>query len=180
VKAFGEAKRRLIPALDPAARAELSRSLAAGVIAAAAPLPVAVVCDDREVADWARSLGALVVWEPGRGLNGAVADGLGQLAAEGAATVVVAHGDLARPEGLARTLDGHPEGGVTLVPDGRDDGTNVAVLPALSGFRPSYGPGSFRRHVDEAARLGLVLRVLRDADLGQDVDEPADLAALRA
>ena len=180
VKSFREAKVRLAPALTSKERSQLARTMAARVLAAAGPLPAFVVCDDREVADWARSLGALVVWEPGRGLNGAVADGLVLLAAEGAATVVVAHGDLARPEGLARVLDGHPEGAVTLVPDGRDDGTNVAVLPALAGFRPSYGPGSFRRHVDEAARLGLALRVLRDAALGQDVDEPADLAALRS
>ena len=35
------------------------------VLAAAHPLPVAVVCDDNEVAEWAREHGALVVWEPG-------------------------------------------------------------------------------------------------------------------
>lgn len=175
VKAFGEAKRRLSPALNPAQRASLARRLAAGVAAAACPLPVAVVCDDREVAAWARALGALVIWEPGRGLNGAVAEGVAHLGASGIGTVVVAHGDLARPEGLADLLGGHLPGGITLVPDGRDDGTNVVVVPADAGFRFSYGPGSFRRHLDEVSRSALPLRVVRGGDLSLDIDLPSDL-----
>jgi 2-phospho-L-lactate guanylyltransferase len=76
VKAFGEAKRRLGPTLDHAQRVSLARAMADRVIEAAAPLPVAVVCDDTEVAAWARAHRALVVWEPGRGLNGAVEAGV--------------------------------------------------------------------------------------------------------
>lgn len=175
VKAFGEAKRRLGAALNPTDRAALARRLAAGVVAAAHPLATAVVCDDRQVAAWARTLGALVIWEPGRGLNGAVADGVARLGADGLNTVIVAHGDLARPQGLTSLLDGHPEGGVTLVPDAREDGTNVVVVAAASGFGFSYGPGSFRRHQDEAAALGLAVRVVRGGDLSLDVDLPSDL-----
>ena len=76
VKAFAEAKVRLASALDTASRAELARRMAEVVIAAAAPLPVAVVCDDPDVAEWARSRGAEVFWRPERGLNAAVADGV--------------------------------------------------------------------------------------------------------
>ena len=175
VKAFGQAKRRLSPALDPAARAALTRRLARGVVLAARPLPAAVVCCDAEVAGWAEALGALVIWEPGRGLNGAVAGGVAFLAEQGVATVVVAHGDLARPEGLPGLLDGHPADGVSLVPDAREDGTNVVVVPAGAGFRFAYGPGSFHRHVDEVVRRGRALRVVGGGDLSLDVDLPSDL-----
>lgn len=175
VKAFGEAKRRLSPALGAGERAALSRRLAAGVVAAAGPLPVAVVCCDRDVAGWARELGALVIWEPDRGLNGAVVAGVAHLGAEGFATAAVAHGDLARPAGLADLLGSHPAAGITLVPDSRDDGTNVAVVPTALGFRFSYGPGSFRRHLDEADAGDLVVRVVRGSDLSLDVDLPSDL-----
>jgi 2-phospho-L-lactate guanylyltransferase len=67
--------------------------------------------------------------------------------------------------------------GVTLVPDHDDNGTNVICVPGDGGFTFSYGPGSFTRHRAEATRLGLPLRVVRDASLSHDVDLPADLAA---
>ncbi|MDQ4069794.1 MAG: 2-phospho-L-lactate guanylyltransferase [Actinomycetota bacterium] len=177
VKSFGEAKLRLAPALDPADRADLARAMATHVVLSAAPLPTAVVCDDAEVAAWARDMGALVVWEPERGLNRAVEAGVARLADAGAGRVVVAHADLAhaRPLGWVARF-----AGVTLVPDQRDNGTNVVCVPARAGFTFSYGPGSFARHAAEAHRLGLPLRVVREPSLGRDVDVPADLLALHA
>src|SRR5665811_1216994 len=91
VKAFREAKRRLDTALSDSERAALAAAMAHRVLAAAFPLPVAVVCDDNEVATWARSRGALVVWEPGRGLNGAVEAGVELLSQRGVEKVTVAH-----------------------------------------------------------------------------------------
>lgn len=176
VKAFSDAKVRLAPALDAAARAELARLMATAVLTAARPLPTAVVCDDVDVAVWARSCGALVVWEPGRGLNGAVEAGIDHLRRAGATRVVVAHGDLPHAGNLAVLATAE---GVTLVPDRRRDGTNVASVPSDAGFRFSYGPGSFARHQAEAARLGLRLRVIDDPSLAFDVDSPDDLDVLR-
>ena len=173
VKAFSRAKLRLAPALDPAARAQLARRMAETVLLAAGDLPVAVVCDDDDVSTWARQAGAEVIWRPGRGLNGAVDDGVAALAGQGVERVVVAHGDLP----LALELGWVARfPGVTLVPDRRDDGTNVASVPATSRFRFAYGPGSFRRHAAVARRLGLAVRVVREPRLGWDVDVPDDLA----
>jgi len=173
VKAFGAAKLRLAPALAPATREALARSMAATVVRAAGGLPVAVVCDDAAVAAWASDQGAQVVWTPGRGLDGAVCDGVRVLGEAGAERVVVAHADLPLATDLAWVAR---FGGVTLVPDHRDDGTNVACVPAMAGFPFSYGPGSFLRHAAAALRLGLALRVVREPLLGRDVDVPADLA----
>lgn len=172
VKAFGEAKRRLSNALGPTERAALAEAMATTVVAAAAPLGVWVVCDDEGVADWAEAQGAVVIWRPGRGLNAAVTDGVDLLAAQGFDQVIVAHGDLPLATDLAPVADFE---GVTLVPDRRGDGTNVLAIPAASGFRFGYGPGSFERHRNEADRLGIALRILRDEALGWDVDVPADL-----
>lgn len=172
VKAFAGAKARLAPALSVQARHELVRTMAERVLRAARPLPVSVVCDDREVADWATSKGASLVWTPARGLNGAVTHGVAVLREHGATTVIVAHADLPLATELAPVADFD---GVTLVPDRRDDGTNVAAVPADAGFRFSYGAGSFARHVAECQRLGLPLRVLREPLLSWDVDLPGDL-----
>jgi 2-phospho-L-lactate guanylyltransferase len=174
VKAFRLAKARLATTLPAAERAALARRMADHVLDAATPLPTAVVCDDDEVARWAASRGAIVLVEPGRGLNGAVEAGVAQLEAAGATEIVVVHGDLPLAEGIAR-LAGH--GGITLVPDHHDDGTTVVCLPAGAGFRFGYGPGSFRRHVAEAERLGLAMRVVREPGLRLDVDVPDDIAA---
>ena len=172
VKAFTEAKLRLAPALPPLARAELAKAMATHVLDAARPLPTAVVCDDPEVAAWARGQRALVIWEPERGLNRAVEAGVERLRATGAERVIVAHGDLPRARGLAR-IARFP--GVTIVPDRVGNGTNVICVPSAAGFTFSYGPGSFTRHTAEALRLGLPLRVVRTPALGHDVDLPSDL-----
>ncbi len=172
VKGFAEAKLRLAPALTGAEREDLARRMATRVVSAAAPLPVAVVCDDADVRAWAESVGAQVLWRPGRGLNGAVLDGVAALAVAGFDRVVVAHADLPLATALAWVAEGE---GVTLVPDRHDDGTNAACVPAAAGFRFAYGPASFERHRAEALRLGLGLRIVRDAALGWDVDVPGDL-----
>ncbi len=173
VKAFTAAKVRLAGALPPEGRALLARSMAERVVAAARPLPVAVVCNDPDVAGWARNLGALVIWEPGQGLNRAVEDGVRRLSGLGVEHVIVAHADLPMANELA-SIGRFP--GVTLVPDRREDGTNVIALPTGAAFVFSYGPGSFARHVAEARRLGVPWRVVRAPLLAWDVDLPDDLA----
>jgi 2-phospho-L-lactate/phosphoenolpyruvate guanylyltransferase len=172
VKDFTQAKVRLAAELDAPARAELARDMATIVVRAAEPLPVCVVCDDEDVRAWAVGAGAEVIWTPGLGLNGAVHAGVDELARRGVRTVLVAHSDLP----LATSLEWVAgTDGITLVPDRRLDGTNVLAVPATSGFRFAYGAGSFARHRGEAARLGLPVRIVRDARLGWDVDHPGDL-----
>ncbi len=183
VKAFRDAKLRLAAVLPAEERRRLSRELAAGVIRAAGPLPASVVCDDHEVAAFAESLGAGVIWTPGLGLSGAVGAGVARLCSDGADVVVVAHADLPR----ARTFEHlaparrheRAQAVVSIVPDRVFQGTNVIAVPAAAGFRFSYGRGSFHRHLEEARRLSLAIEVVEDADLSADVDLPADLALLR-
>jgi 2-phospho-L-lactate guanylyltransferase len=146
--------------------------MAERVLEAAASLPVSVVCDDVDVAGFAEARHAGVIWRPGLGLNAAVTDGVAQLTADGAVEVIVAHADLPLADDLGR-LAGFA--GITLVPDRRDDGSNVVCVPTGLRFVFSYGPGSFERHRREADRLRVPYRVLRDPRLGWDVDVPADL-----
>jgi 2-phospho-L-lactate/phosphoenolpyruvate guanylyltransferase len=180
VKAFRDAKVRLAPALDPAERAALARTMAAGVVAAAREIPVWVVCDDDEVADWARALGTEVLWMPERGLNRAVTEGVAALAAAGVRRAVVCHADLPHAHRLDHLLatGAGDNATVVLVPDRHRDGTNVLVVPSDAGFAFAYGPGSFDRHVAEAERLGLAVQVVNDPSLSWDVDRPDDLLAV--
>ena len=172
VKAFAAAKERLAPRLDADGRARLARAMAERVLAAAAPLPAAVVCDDAEVATWAAAHGATVLPEPGRGLDRAVEAGVARLVEAGASEVLVVHADLPLVANLSHLVG---FGGITLVPDRRDDGTNVIGLPAGAAFRFSYGAGSFARHRDAAEHSGLPWRVVREPELEWDVDLPDDI-----
>jgi 2-phospho-L-lactate guanylyltransferase len=171
IKSFAEAKHRLSPVLDARERSDLARELASRVVRAAHELPVAIVCDDDEVAAWAETVGASVLWRPGVGLNGAVAAGVEALR-EDYDEVIVAHADLPHARDLT-VVRGFA--GITLVPDRHRDGTNVICIPSGCGFRFAYGPGSFGRHKDEVARVGLAVRVIADAALAWDIDTPDDL-----
>jgi 2-phospho-L-lactate/phosphoenolpyruvate guanylyltransferase len=179
VRAFAAGKARLAGVLDEPARAALGRTLADRVAAAAGALPVLVVSSAPEVRAWADALGLARLDDPGTGLDAAVAAGRDRLAAQGFARVVVAHADLprARPGALERFAVDAP-GMATIVPCHRDDGTPVLALPAAIPFRFAYGPGSSRAHVRAARAAGLAIRVVRDGDLGYDVDVPSDLDLL--
>ena len=171
IRSFRAGKGRLAGVLSPEERAALARRLAQGVLAAAAPLPVYVVTGDDEVAAFASDNGAKVVADPGS-LNAAADAGRAAVAADGFDTVIVAHADLAAPTPFAWVADFD---GVTLVPDRHGGGSNVIALPTRAEFNFAYGDGSRARHEDEARVRGLALRVVEDASLGWDVDEPSDL-----
>ena len=173
VKDFRQAKARLAGVLSANDRIRLARWTAVRVVAAAAPLPVFVACDDDAVAEWAESVGATVLWRPGMGLNAAVEDGIDTLARAGIDNAIVAHSDLPIPSPLPNLV---MSGGAVLVPDNRRDGTNVIAVPTNAGFQPSYGIGSFRRHLAQVMQLDLPVRVLPDPRLALDIDTPRDLA----
>jgi 2-phospho-L-lactate guanylyltransferase len=175
VRSFRAGKARLATVLDDVRRSALARTMAERVVVAAGDLPVAIVCDDANVAAWADGLDLIVLKAPGQGLNRAVAFGVDHLAASGVKQVVVAHADLPLAARLA-WVAAFP--GLTIVPDRHDDGTNVVSLPTGVGFSFSYGPGSFRRHAAEGRRVGLGVRVVRERALGWDVDVPDDLVAI--
>ena len=172
IKAFHEAKARLSGALPPEVRDRLARWTAEQVMSAAGDLDLFVVCDDAEVAEWAAARGGHVLWQAGKGLNNAVDDAVRALTALGHDHVVVAHADLARPRRLRSVVR---PGAISLVPDRRDDGTNVMSFPTGCGMSAAYGPGSFHRHLAAALELSLPVEVVRDGLLALDIDTPRDL-----
>lgn len=172
VKSFELAKGRLAQSLTAEQRSELAERMAAGVLTAAAPLPVWVVCDSHDVARWAMDNGARVIWRSEPGLNQAVTAGVDFLGRLGIERAIIAHGDLPLASDL--TWVGAFDG-VTIVPDRRGEGTNVMAVPTSAGFVFAYGAGSAPKHRQEAERLSLPVRVVADERLGWDVDTPDDL-----
>jgi 2-phospho-L-lactate guanylyltransferase len=173
IKSFDTAKARLAEVLSPDARRALARRCADTVLSAAHPLPVFVVCDDDEVAQWARAAGAQVVTPLAPGLNEAATAGREAAHSAGHAAVLIVHSDLPHAAPL-QPLASEPSD-VVIVADRHGEGTNALLVPSTGDFRFCYGPGSFHAHCSEADRQGLSLRVVTRPDLALDLDTRDDL-----
>ncbi len=176
VRSFAGALSRLAGVLDSDRRCELMRAMAERVVAAASPHPVYVATDDDEVAAWAAGVGAAAMRVGRIGLSAAASTAVERLGAQGVERVAIVHADLP----LARTLSRAIGPGLVIAPDRHRDGSNVVCVPTSAGFCFAYGPGSFRRHLAEAQRLGLEVTVVDDPTLASDIDHPDDLGALPA
>jgi 2-phospho-L-lactate guanylyltransferase (CobY/MobA/RfbA family) len=137
----------------------------------ASPLECIVACDDDDVALFARQNGASVVLTPSTDLNGSVQRVYDQLDND-IDSVMIAHGDLSRPDGLAAFT---PRSDVTIVTDRHGTGTNVLVVPSPTAFRFSFGTNSAARHAATARALELGVEMVTDSPWGFDVDGPDDL-----
>lgn len=175
IRSFTAAKTRLASVLSDAERRALARHCAKVVLRAAQPLTVYVVCDDAEVAEWARTHGASVVSPGISGLNEAAAAGRAAARDDGYRSAIIVHADLPRVESLVPLTT--EDADVVIVPDRHGDGTNALVVPTGGEFDFRYGPGSSDAHRHEAARLGLTWRLLQRADVALDLDTIDDLRA---
>lgn len=200
VKGGAGAKSRLHPPVG-VSRSALASAIARDCLdAVAAALPAGhlhVVTSDVTVASYAAGLGAVVVADPGRGLNEAVRAGVRSASTaatdhggawlrprdDDAATaapptegVAVLLGDLPalRPADLLGALDAAAGHGLAVVPDAQ--GTGTVLVTSLTGhLDPAFGEGSAAGHIAAGHhRLDLDLPRLRT-----DVDDDRSLDAAR-
>jgi 2-phospho-L-lactate/phosphoenolpyruvate guanylyltransferase len=214
IKELRRAKSRLVGATvdlvpvpqRPAAHADLALALAADTLTAVLASTVrrvAVVTADPRAAALVRPAGAgddgcrgpraVVVDDPGAGLNAAVRAGVEHLrglpdgpaahAARGPAPVAALLGDLPalRPaeldEALAAALAVIAEGApAAYVADHTGEGTTLLVLTRPGHGGPHFGPHSAGAH----AAAGAVALSGAWPGLRHDVDVPADLEGVRA
>jgi 2-phospho-L-lactate guanylyltransferase len=67
-----------------------------------------------------------------------------------------------------------------LVPSRDGAGTNALLRAPPTLFPSHFGPNSFALHLEAAERCGARTKIVRSPQIALDVDEPADLAALRS
>ncbi len=149
----------------------LARELAAGVLRATSPLPTFIVTESDDVELFAKDHSLPCLRSASTGLNAAVHFAYEALSPQ-FARVMIVHGDLRNPEGVA-TFD--PPPGVTIVTDQHGVGTNVLVLPTKHEFLFQYGPNSRLLHRRESLRLRLPLTEIDQGPWCFDIDEPGDL-----
>lgn len=180
VKELAQAKARLAPVLDAAARRRLALAMFRDVLEAALACSaldgVAVVSRDDAVLTLGWVAGAKKLLEPGD-LNNALTSAGERLARRGVDRIVVLAADLplATPEAIEAVALAEAAVAVVRSPDG---GTNALALPpGASAFR--FGPDSARRHLEAAQQAGLRAVRLDLPELALDIDTPADLSRLR-
>ncbi len=183
VKPPSVAKSRLHP-LGERARAALVAAFVSDTVAAASGAGsvarVLVVTDDHELAGSLAGRGVQVIPDGTTDdLNGTLVQGAAELARQDPALHLVALcADLPalRSDELERALEAAPSHGMAFVPDADGIGTTMVVAAGLDDFRPSFGDGSRRRHLEQGAR-----EIDRDdvPSLRRDVDTPADLEQVR-
>ena len=185
VKSFGAAKQRLSEALGSGAREALAQAMFTDVLGSLRRTPgidgIVVVTADRAAEAAASAHGILVLLDPAQaGQSDAALIGIRHALAEGYERVMLVPGDtpLVQPGELAGLVSASR--GVLIVPDRHGTGTNALVLSPPGAIVPSFGPGSFERHVAAAEAAGLPHRVEELRTLALDVDTPADLAELAA
>lgn len=175
------AKTRLDPP-EPLSRADLARAMAADTLAAVcAAVPAAqVLAVTSDPAARARAVehGALVLADPGEGLNEAIAHGNAWWRHRTSAPLAALLGDLPAlgPDDLSAALRECLRHEAAVVPD--RDGTGTVLLSVGAGrdLDPRFGQGSAARHATSGVRLDLTLPRLRtDVD---DVDSLAEAARL--
>jgi 2-phospho-L-lactate guanylyltransferase len=186
MKGFGNAKQRLAPVLDGAARAILAETMFRDVLRqvriARGLCGVFVVTGDDKVAATAAAAGAEVIRETAEnGETGAVDFARQELKRAGWEAVLILPGDLPllRAADVDQIMAQIPPGAsapfALLVPSHDRLGTNALILapPDVIGLR--FGFDSFTFHMTQVTARGLPIRYFKNDNFALDIDEPRDL-----
>jgi 2-phospho-L-lactate guanylyltransferase len=190
VKSPQNAKQRLTGFLAVEQRETLARLLYRQTLAALCQAEgidqIVVATSDPEIAAHARRSGALVFEENEQVSHSVSADAACLRAMEmGASTVLLVPIDVptVTPEDFSRLAAASHSGlrpGLIVVPSSDGTGTNALVRTPPNCIESRFGPGSFRKHLDQALSKGLRTDVLRLRGLMFDIVSPEDVAELIA
>src|SRR5262245_10657711 len=189
VKSFGAAKQRLAGQLGIGSRQALAQAMFSDVLASLRHVEgldaVAVVTADRVAEAAALGGGVQVLRDPQEaGQSEAALIGIRYALASGFERVLLVPGDtpLLAPSEVSDLLERAEERalGVVIVPDRHGTGTNALVLSPPDAIEPSFGAGSFERHIAAARAAGFANAVDLVPSLMFDVDTYDDLSELAA
>jgi len=187
IKGFDAAKQRLSGLLASGSRHALAQAMFLDVLSSLGRSrgvdAVVVVTCDREAE--AAAHGGQVITLPDEaqaGQSAAARIGLRHAVSSGFERALLVPGDtpMMDPTEIDALLDRCERDALDLavVPDRSGEGTNALVISPPGAFDPSFGPGSFERHLRVAGESGLRHRVEPVPSLAHDVDTPEDLSEL--
>ena len=180
MKPLSEAKTRLSDHLDPTARARLSAAMLDSTLAALRDSAVArtvVVGGDECVKAIAAARGSEWMADRFNDLNLAVGGAIAVAQSAGQIAMYVP-ADLplvtANDVDAALRFAAKDFASLTICP-AHDGGTNCLIVPSSQPFAPRLGVGSYERHRELAAQLGVEMREFLSPAFERDVDTIDDL-----
>jgi 2-phospho-L-lactate guanylyltransferase len=185
VKHLREAKSSLSSRLTPEGRRQLVLAMLADVLNATGRAPsllcTTVVSPDEEVLASARAHGAVGIFEPGLGLNGALGLAVEHVKSSGATSVLILPGDLPllRPADVENIVTMASARRDAVIAPSKENGTNALFLRPPTLIAPKFGGESFPLHGREAFRAGVKPHIYRSPTIAFDVDKPEDLTHVR-
>lgn len=189
IRSLNDGKTRLSPVLDPVERSMLTRDMLDRVVRAALgtisrALVVVISPDPDALAEVGRMDPSirLLYQNPERsGLNPALEQAAIAVRAAGGSSVLILPADL--PLISSTDIDNvlRRDAPVVIAPDRHGTGTN-ALMVRLDAFGEpfvfQFGEGSYQKHHDEAARLGVDAMTAVSLGTSFDLDTPEDLLEL--
>jgi 2-phospho-L-lactate guanylyltransferase len=187
VKPLNRSKSRLASVLDGKQREALSKQMLEKTLNTLRQVEgiggILVISRDNAVLSLARRLNVQTVQESGAPeLNDALARATQVVTTWEASGVLIVASDI--PFMAAKDIEGmvalaDQQKIVVIASDRHGEGTNALLLQPPGIIPYCYGEGSFRRHVAEARKANVPVRIFGSPTVALDVDVPADLKLYR-
>lgn len=177
----GRGKERLSNMLNVEGREKLILYMLKLVLKACYRLgDVFVISKDEGVLEMAKAFKVKTLYDPVNGLNDAIIYAQYKLKALGYSQLLVLPVDLPLLKRqdveslIEKTSKLRPP--FAVIAPSKDEGTNALFLSPPDAIKPSFGPDSFKKHIEQA--LGIDLHVFRSEGFEFDVDVEEDLLKL--
>jgi len=185
IKTFVAAKQRLGGLLAGGSREALSQAMFSDVLSSLRKVEgleaVAVVTASRAAQAAAQGEGVTVLNDPTQsGQSAATLVGIRYAVAKKFDRVLLVPGDVPLLDAaeVNALLERNAREPLALVPDREGLGTNAILMSPPTLIEPSFGPGSFARHLGAGRAAGVEARVEHVDCLLHDIDTPQDLSDL--
>lgn len=182
VKPLKNAKSRLSPVLLPDQRYELAQAMLRHVLAVTTTVQAVtgalVISRDTKALAIAREMGAKTLQEGAiSNLNPALLRATVVVKSWRADAVLILPADLPfiSAEDIVAMIGLAHRPSIVIATDRERDGTNALLVRPPGAIEYEYGPGSYERHRQNAARAGLPVALYESERMTLDIDVPEDL-----
>lgn len=187
IKPLNRGKSRLAGLITPEERAYLNQELLLQTISCLRGIPniveIAVISHDPNALHLSREMGVRTIQEArNTNINKALRKASEAFHAFGAENLLILPADLplVKPDDINGLLScSQGEGEMIISPDRRMSGTNALFVNPIGILDYEFGLWSFKKHLEQAERKKIRIKIYNNERIAFDLDIPEDLEELR-